>query len=46
MAETNGITEIDGRRTALTIAKAVAAALVVELSRRSTAGVSGIRQVP
>lgn len=31
MAETNGITEIDGRRTALTIAKAVAAALVAGL---------------
>lgn len=31
MAETNGITEIDGRRTALTIAKAVAVALVVGL---------------
>ena len=31
MAETNGIMEIDGRRTALTIAKAVAVALVVGL---------------
>lgn len=31
MAETNGITEIDGRRTALTIAKALAAALVAGL---------------
>ena len=31
MAETNGIMEIDGRRTALTIAKTVAVALVVGL---------------
>ena len=31
MAETNGIMEIDGRRAALTIAKAVAVALVVGL---------------